>query len=117
MTNNTIDAWVFERAHNAYSVAVSLYGGDSNAHNVVGNLSIALLALLIGVSGWFVFREIGDIGLRLLRLLFVGAILLLLVTWFMRVLAFVYPDEEKLKLAVKTNAQTTLGWLRGLLKL
>ena len=108
--------WVQTSLRGAYDLAVRAYAhgfGADNAHTVVGNMALLVLALVTALSAWYVFREVAEIGFKVLKVVLMGALVLLLGSALSSLFAFVYPTaaaKDEARALAKAAVDTSSTW-------
>ena len=96
--------------------------GADHAHTVVGNLVLVACALLTAMAAWYVFKEVGEIGCKMVRVVLMAGVVAAMVSLLVSLFAFVYPtaaSREAARVTAKavaeraSNATTTWFFERG----
>jgi len=119
-------SWLAAKAHWCYEFAVAIVArsvGETAAHTYVGNASLVVVGIVTALVAWYVFREIADIGFRVLRVVLAAGVVIVMLAWLSYLFRFVHPTEESRRAAEETVRQTatsaanhTSSWLFGRLK-
>jgi len=119
-------SWVAARAHWCYEFAVAMVArsvGEASAHTYVGNAALVIVGIMTALVAWYVFREIADIGFRVLRVVLAVGVVIVMLAWLSDLFRFVHPTEESRRTAEETVRRTatsaanhTSSWLFGKLK-
>jgi len=116
MSSNSSDgadaaaAWFFDQAHFVYEMIVALYArgfGATHAHTVVGNVILLAFALMTALCAWYVFKEVADIGFKMLRVVLMVGVVALMVSMLAQMFSFVYPTSESRE-AVRSQARAVV---------
>lgn len=121
-----VEQWITGHAHDCFTFAVGLFGGNESAPAIVGNVSLALLVVVTFITAMCAFSSatsvgvqiagigaqiaaIGNnllgIGWRLLQFILLAGIVMFLGIWTVRLYGFVYPGQAPVHAnAVKTAA-------------
>lgn len=89
--------WLAGAAHTCYDFAVVLYSrgfGEQHAHTVVGGLSLTVFGLLTALAAWYVFREVAEIGFKVLRVVLMLGVVFLMMSLLGSLFTFVFPSPE-----------------------
>jgi len=89
--------WLGGAAHTAYNFVVALYSrgfGAEHAHTVVGGLLLAIFGLATAIAAWYVFREVAEIGFKMLRVVLMLGVVALMVSLLSGLFVFVFPSES-----------------------
>jgi len=112
--------WFFDKIHFVYEMLVSLYArgfGATHAHTVVGNLILVAFALITAMCAWRVFKEVADIGFKMLRVVLMVGVVAFMVSLLSQLFGFVYPTSESreavriaTRVAVEHASEQTSTW-------
>lgn len=108
--------WLREKGQWLFSTAVEVYSwgfGEKNAQLVVGSVALLLLGVITLMTAFHVFREMGAIGVKLMKLILLAALALFLGSLMPPLYSFVFPDEQsrqQAQEAASTLVNETSSW-------
>jgi hypothetical protein len=99
--------WIVDIVRHTFEAIVDAYAwgfGQSNARFVVGSLAITILVLITLLTAFCAFREVGAIGMKLIKLMFTLALALFLGSLVIPTYEYVFPTEAE-RLEAETVAR------------